>query len=289
MGKEVHRQITKRLTMSSLVKIISWATFIYLIYCGLLFLLQRQMMFPRYMIDVPPYNNHVSGIERIWIDTGGSKVESWFMPPNQDPRKKPFPVVIFAHGNGELIDFWPDELQQFNQLGIGVLLVEYPGYGRSKGAPSQKSITETFTKAYDILIARKDIDPSRIILFGRSLGGGAVCVLAGKRPSAALILMSTFTSARSFAPKYLAPSFLVRDSFDNLAVVATYPGPVLVIHGKFDEVIPFSHGNTLYKAAMQGKLITYDSGHNDCPPSWDIFWRDMASFLNEWNFVDMSS
>jgi hypothetical protein len=274
--------------MNILVKTLSWATFIYLIYCCLLFLLQRQMMFPRYMIDVPPYNNHVSGIERIWIDTSGNKVESWFMPPNPDHRKKPFPVVIFAHGNGELIDFWPDELQQLNQLGIGVLLVEYPGYGRSKGAPSQKSITETFTKAYDILIARKDIDPSRIILFGRSLGGGAVCVLASKRPSAALILMSTFTSARSFAPKYLAPSFLVRDPFDNLSVVGTYPGPVLVIHGKFDEVIPFSHGNALYKAAMKGKLITYDSGHNDCPPRWDIFWRDMLSFLNEWDLIDMS-
>lgn len=271
--------------MNILIKTISWATFIYLVYCGLLFLLQRQMMFPRYMIDVPPYNNHVSGIERIWIDTGGRKVESWFMPPNPDSLKKPFPVVIFAHGNGELIDFWPDELQQFNQLGIGVFLVEYPGYGRSKGAPSQKSITETFMKAYDILIARKDIDPSRIILFGRSLGGGAVCVLAGKRPSAALILMSTFTSARSFAPKYLAPPFLVRDPFDNLSVVGTYPGPVLVIHGKFDEVIPFSHGKALYKAAKQGKLITYDSAHNDCPPRWDIFWRDMASFLNEWGFV----
>ena len=271
--------------MNIIVKVIAWAAAIYLVYCTLLFLLQRQMMFPRYMIDVPPPSSRASEIETIWIDTGRHKVETWFMPPNVDLHKKSFPVVIFAHGNGEVIDFWPHELQNLNRLGIGVLLVEYPGYGRSKGAPSQESITETFIKAYDIMAARNDIDPSKIILFGRSLGGGAVCALADKRPSAALILMSTFTSARSFASKYLAPSFLVRDPFDNLSVVGRYPGPVLVVHGKSDEVIPYSHGSALHKAARQGKMITYDSGHNDCPPRWDIFWGDVASFLNEWNLT----
>ena len=275
--------------MNILFKIVSWTLFLYLTYCVLLFLLQRQMMFPRYMIDVPPYNDHVSGIERIWINTNFKKVESWFMTPNSGQSKKPSPVVIFAHGNGEIIDFWPNELKKFNHLGIGILLVEYPGYGRSKGVPSQKSITETFTKAYDILVERKDVDPSKIILFGRSLGGGAACALAAERPSAALILMSTFTSARSFASKYLAPSFLVRDPFDNLAVVGAYPKPVLVIHGKYDEIIPFSHGNALYQAAPQGKLITYDSGHNDCPPRWDIFWRDIELFLNELGLIDNST
>lgn len=271
--------------MNAFIKILAWAAIAYLAYCALLFLLQRQMMFPRYMIDVPPHSTRASGIETIWIDTGGHLVESWFMPPQVDSYQKPFPVVIFAHGNGEIIDFWPHELQRFNQLGLGILLVEYPGYGRSRGAPSQESITETFTKAYDIMAARKDVDPSRIILFGRSLGGGAVCALADKRPSAALILMSTFTSARSFASKYLAPPFLVRDPFDNLSVVGSYPGPVLVIHGKFDDVIPYSHGSALHQAAIKGKMITYDSGHNDCPPSWDIFWRDVTSFLNEWNLI----
>ncbi|MGB5993665.1 MAG: alpha/beta hydrolase, partial [Desulfobacterales bacterium] len=184
------------------------------------------------------------------------------------------------HGNGELIDFWPDELKRFNHFGIGVMLLEYPGYGRSEGKPSQKNITETFNNAYNILIERKDVDPAKIILFGRSLGGGAVCTLAADRPSAALILMSTFTSARSFAKKYLAPGFLVRDPFNNLTVVRNYPKPVLVFHGKFDEVIPYSHGMALCKSAPHATMITYESGHNDCPPDWEIFWRDLETFLN---------
>ncbi len=189
--------------------------------------------------------------------------------------------MIFAHGNGELIDFWLQELQTFNRLGMGALLVEYPGYGRSEGLPSQSSIEETFAAAYDVLAARKDVDASRIVLFGRSLGGGAVCALAAQRPSAALILMSTFTGVRHFAKRFLVPPFLVRDPFDNLAVVKNYPGPVLVIHGRHDEVIPFSHGTTLYKSVQKGEMIAYNAGHNDCPPDWNVFWHDVASFLRE--------
>ena len=176
-------------------------------------------------------------------------------------------------------DFWPEALKRFPAMGVGLLLVEYPGYGRSAGSPSQESISETFTRAYDTLAARPDVDPTRIAFFGRSLGGGAVCDLAAKRPAAALILMSSFTSVRSFAIRYLAPSFLIRDPFDNLAAVRNYPGPVLVIHGDSDEVVPFSHGQALHAAARNGKMIVYPAGHNDCPPDWAVFWRDIENFL----------
>ena len=271
--------------MNMLVKIVAWALFLYFAYCVLLFLMQRHMMFPRSFVEIPANNQNIPGLKKIWLETSFGKVETWFLPPGSDHGSEPAPVVIFAHGNGELIDFWPHELKKFNQLGLGILLVEYPGYGRSKGSPSQKRITETFTKAYDVLVARKEVDPSKVILFGRSLGGGAVCALAAKRPSAALILMSTFISARSFASKYLAPPFLVRDPFDNLSTVEAYPGPILVVHGKYDTVIPYSHGNTLYRAAKRGSMITYDCEHNDCPVSWDIFWRDIESFLNDTGLI----
>jgi hypothetical protein len=271
------------LKVNALVRIVALTIFGYLAYCGLLFVMQRQVMFPRGLIEVPSEAPHIPGLERIWINTSFGKVETWFLPL---PRgSKPAPAVIFAHGNGELIDFWPQELKIFNRLGIGLLLVEYPGYGRSEGSPSQASIAETFVAAYDMLVARKDVDASRIILFGRSLGGGAVCALAAQRPSAALILMSTFISARSFAAKYLAPGFLVRDPFDNLSAIKTYPGPVLIIHGKFDEVIPYRHGVSLFQAACRGKMITYESGHNDCPPNWNVFWQDLESFLRETEII----
>ena len=268
--------------MPPFLKYILWPFCIYAAYCGLLFLLQRQMMFPRGMLPKPASSApQIPGLEKIWLTVESAKVEAWYLPPVAGASAGRAPAVIFGHGNGELIDFWPDELSGFTRLGMALLLVEYPGYGRSTGVPSQKSITETFVSAYDVLSSRKDVDPSRIVLFGRSLGGGAVCVLAAARPSAALILMSTFTSARSFAKRYLAPSFLVRDPFDNLAVVKNYPAPVLILHGRYDTVIPFSHGIELYEAAMHRKLIPYEAGHNDCPPDWKVFWQHIRIFLRE--------
>jgi hypothetical protein len=114
---------------------------------------------------------------------------------------------------------------------------------------------------------------------GRSLGGGAVCALAAERPSAALILLSTFSSVRACASSFFVPGFLVLDPFDNRRVVGSYSQPVLVMHGTRDNLIPHSQGVALARAARLGKMISYDCHHNDCPPSWQKFWRDVESFL----------
>jgi len=269
------------------IKIITWAFFIYFAYCCLLFVMQRQIIFPRSQIPYSPETEKVvPGVEKIWLSIHSGKFETWFMPPlNINPLKsvpaKQAPAVIFGHGNAELIDFCHEEVKVFTRIGIGVLLIEYPGYGRSEGSPSQKSISQAFNAGYDYLVSRKDVDPNRIILFGRSLGGGAVCALASIKPSAALILQSTFTSVRAFASRFLAPGFLVRDPFDNLSVVSTYTGPVLIMHGKNDDVIPFSHGKALYEKCLKGKLIVYDCAHNDCPPDHAIFRKDIETFLTD--------
>jgi pimeloyl-ACP methyl ester carboxylesterase len=240
------------------------------------------MMFPRGQIE-PLTRSRAdwTGLETIWLDSPWGRTEAWFLPPADGPSVQPYPVVIFAHGNAERIDDWVQELSPFTRLGVGLLLVEYPGYGRSHGRPSQSSITDVMVAAYDRLAARRPIDPGRIVLMGRSIGGGAVCQLASRRPAAALILMSTFTSARAFASRYLAPGFLVKDPFDNLAVLQGFNGPVLLMHGRNDDVIPFYHAQRLHRAARNVRLIAYPCGHNDCPPRWDVFWKDIEGFLHE--------
>jgi len=240
-------------------------------------------MFPRSLIGpMATKPDEPTELETIWLDTHGGRTETWFIPPaTQSVARTSYPVVIFAHGNAELIDFWVQELSPLRRLGVGLLLVEYPGYGRSQGRPSQDSITEVFVAAYDGIVKKPQVDPEGIILMGRSIGGGAACQLAAQRPAAALILMSTFTSAKSFAPKYLVPGFLVRDPFDNLAVVRNFTGPVLLVHGQHDEIIPFSHSKRLQQTARHARLIAYQCGHNDCPPRWDIFWKDLEAFLHE--------
>jgi fermentation-respiration switch protein FrsA (DUF1100 family) len=269
------------------VRIVSGCIIAYVAYGCILFLFQRRIVFPRDLIGVPLKPDwSVAGLEQMWLHTSQGKVEAWFLPAATGREGASTPAVIFAHGNAELIDFWPLELMGFSSLGVGLLLVEYPGYGRSEGTPSQSSIKEAFLAGYDALVARNDVDPSRIVLFGRSLGGGAACALAAERPSAALILMSTFTSIRSFSRRFLMPDFLVRDPFDNLAVVRTYGGPVLVIHGRHDSLIPYKQGLALYRAAKHGELLTYDCEHNDCPGDWKRFWGDMALFLSDVGIIE---
>jgi pimeloyl-ACP methyl ester carboxylesterase len=266
--------------MNVLPTIIGWGLIFYCGYCIFLFLVQRSILFPRNQIPFPRQPEiGISGLVKIWLNTEYGKIETWYLPPASGLQSKRAPAVIFGHGNGEIIDYWPETLQHFNRMGIGLMLVEYPGYGRSGGRPSQKSITGTFVAAYDTLISREDVDPAKIILFGRSVGGGAICALAGLKPSAALILMSTFTSVQAMAAKFLTPKFLVRDPFDNLEIIKSYPGPVLVIHGRNDRIVPFSHGTRLHQAAKNSQLITYESGHNDCPPDLNQFWQDVELFL----------
>ncbi len=274
--------LTHKSHMGILAEIVAVVLICYGVYCTFLFLMQRTILFPRNQIPSPGQGEPPvtdSELKKIWLKTAYGKVEAWFIPATAGSEGLPAPVVIFAHGNGELIDYWPQLLQNFARMGIGLLLVEYPGYGRSGGRPSQKSITHTFVAAYDMLLSQKGVDPTRIVLFGRSVGGGAVCALSLQRRVAALILMSTFTSVHSMASKFLVPPFLVRDPFNNLKAVQQYPGPLLVIHGRHDRMIPYDHGATLHRAAPNSAMITYDAGHNDCPPDWNQFWEDMALFL----------
>jgi uncharacterized protein len=263
--------------MNIAVKFIVYAGLLYVGYVAFFFLMQTSLVFPRSMIpryDLAPPKASV----RTLLQTSFGRVEAWYLPP-EGPVSGPVPAVIFAHGNAELIDFWPQDLGHFRQLGMGVLLVEYPGYGRSEGTPSERTITEAFTAGYDWLTARNDVDGQRIILFGRSIGGGVVCALARQRPTAGLILMSTFTSVNSMAARYLFPSPLLKTRFDNLSVLTSFDRPVLIIHGTRDAIVPYRHARELHSAGPTTTLLTLDCGHNDCPLGSRIVRNGIERFL----------
>jgi hypothetical protein len=252
---------------------------IYLAYALLVFLMQRDILFAgRRRGPKPPAPELAHGVEQVWLQSQRWRVEAYYLPP-PPATARPAPALLFAHGNAELIDHWPELLADFQRLGLGVLMVEYPGYGRSDGAPSEHSVREAMLAGYDLLAARPEIDRARIVGFGRSLGGGAVCTLVGRRPLAALVLTSAFTSVRPFAAGMLVPGFLARDPFDSLSAVRRFDGPILIAHGRQDRVIPFAHGEQLAKAAKRARFLPYDADHNDCPPSWPAFAGELRAFL----------
>ena len=252
----------------------------YVVYSGYYFFMQKRIIYPRHILRTPPdiYDN-VPGLERIWLNTNSGKVESWYLPVSDSSEQLPAPAMIIAHGNAELIDSWLPIVNEIRKLGISVLLVEYPGYGRSEGEPGETSLTETFIAAYDSLISKPEVDAARIVLFGRSVGSGAICALAGARPSAAMILMSPFSSISSMASDYYLPGFLVKDTFDNLSLIKSYNNPILFVHGSRDRIIPYKHSQKLLAASRYGELITYDKGHNNLIEDWNLFWNEVRPFL----------
>jgi fermentation-respiration switch protein FrsA (DUF1100 family) len=259
-----------------------------LIYGALMFSLQRLILYPRHAArPLPNPGQGVSGLLRLTVESDQGPVEGFYLPGEGASAARPGPAVIFAHGNAELIDYWPGEMARYRRMGLGVLLPEYRGYGRSAGSPGQEAITADLLHFHDWLVARPEVDPKRIVYHGRSLGGGAVCALAVHRPPAALVLQSTFTSIRRMARRFLMPGFLVRDPYDNLTVVRGLSCPVLVVHGRRDSLIPFAHAEDLRAAAGdRARLVAYpEADHNNCPPDWTAFWDEVERFLREARIV----
>ena len=205
--------------------------------CGL----QRQVLFPRWAMPNAPAIDPAQDVEVISIDTDDGPVPAWFIPGDGQTPENPAPVVIFAHGNAERIEDWDPGLRGYTRRGVGVLLPEFRGYGQAPGSPSQKNIVADHVAFYDLIAARDDVDPTRIIVHGRSVGGGFSAQLAAQRPTAAMILQSTFISAAKMAQGYSVPRVLMRDPLDVEAVLKDYENPVLLIHGRHDEVIPPRH------------------------------------------------
>jgi len=234
-------------------------------YWTLLFFAQRSMLFPMpAAAGAPPRPPFV---EPIWLNTSFGRVEAWHLPAIAQAQERA-PLLLFAHGNGELIDYWPEEFDEPRRWGAGVLLVEYPGYGRSGGSPSQASIAEAMLAAYDWARQQARVDASRIIPYGRSLGGGAAAILSTERPVPALILESSFSSVAAFAAGFGAPRFLVRDPFESVSAVHSFSGPILILHGDRDDIVPPHHARALAAAARNATLTFMPCGHNDCSRPW---------------------
>lgn len=264
---------------------------IYLGYLGLMYFFQRSLIFPGQYRSAPPALKLKLGIEQLWIETEASKVEVLLLaplPPKQNASEEvksasaKHPAIIYTHGNGELIDDWLTELRPYRELGCYVVLVEYPGYGRSTGKLSEAAIADVMTRVYDQLAQRPDIDSTRIVAHGRSLGGGAACLLAARRPVAALVLESTFTSIRAMAGRYGLPGFLCSDPLDNLQVVTEWKKPLLILHGTRDRVVPYTHGEALAAADPSAEFITWkNADHNDYPPCIGRSWNEVREFLEK--------
>lgn len=171
-------------------------------------------------------------------------------------------TVLFSHGNGEDLGMVEPFLGTLRQWGFAVLAYDYRGYGLSSGVPSERHAYEDGLAAYAYLTKELGVPPERVILYGRSLGGGVATELATRVAVAGLVLESTFTSIfRVVIPFPLFPfdRFINRDKLPQVEV------PVLILHGTADTIVPFSHGQYLFAIAPEPKFSLWVAGanHND--------------------------
>ncbi len=252
----------------------------YGLYLALLFSQQRSMMFPGTTIPWDGVGRHLpSGAERVVLSASFGEVQGVLLTAPSAVGKAP--AALYFHGNAEFVDQNIDLLGRVAALDVHVLLLEYPGYAGSDGRPSRESLNETARVGYDWLAAHESVDAARIVSIGRSIGSGPAVDIAGEREVAAIVLLAPFTSVAEFAWRMGAPSLLVRDGFDNRAGLARLNVPLLVLHGRHDGIIPFSHGESLVAASPNGQLVPLECGHNDCPFFGAFALAALRAFLRD--------
>jgi fermentation-respiration switch protein FrsA (DUF1100 family) len=210
----------------------------------------------------------------------GEGIYGRWIPP-ESPRRG---AVLVANGNGGNLTHRGKLAADLRRaLGAGVLLFDYPGYGKSTGKPSERGCYAAGDAAYKWLTDDRKIAPDRIVLFGESLGGGTAVELATRHEHRALVLVFTFTTlpaAAKYHFPFLPTHTFMRTRFDNLSKIGRCSRPVFLVHGTADRVVPFAHSEHLYAAANEPKLFLRLDGQGHDGRIVELYAADLARFLD---------
>jgi len=192
------------------------------------------------------------------------RLHGWFIHAPQGQRRA---SLLFFHGNAGNISHRLESIAIFHELGLDVLIIDYRGYGQSNGRPSERGTARDARAAWQYLVTQRGIPDAEIVLFGRSLGAAVAAQLATEVTARGLILESGYTSVPDLAARvypFLPVRLLSRFRYDTHSMLRNISCPVLVVHSREDEIVPFHHGEALYQAAHEPKqLLTIRGGHND--------------------------
>ncbi len=218
--------------------------------------------FPSRSIVATPADRGLAFDEVNFSTADEIELHGWFVPANGAVG-----TLLFFHGNAGNISHRLESIQLFNAIGLNVFIFDYRGYGQSEGKPSESGTYRDADAAFEYLSKTRGINGREIILFGRSLGAPIAAYLAGQQCSAGLIVESGFSSVPSMAKRlypFLPVEWLSRFRYHTASFVSNLNCPLLVVHSKQDEIVPYEEGRLIFEAA-QGKKSFLDilGGHND--------------------------
>lgn len=281
-------------------------TFVYCAACGYLWFAQNRLIFlPDRPIDLTP-DDYGLPYQEVRLPIGSPKnvddelsssgdsasegldeMRGWWIPAVERPAK----VLLYLHGNSGNIGSNLPHAVRFHKLGFSVLLLDYRGYGSSRGGhPTEAQVYEDAEAAWKYLLAR-GFHSHQILIYGHSLGGAIAIELASRYPRAAgLIVESTFTSMRDIArwdPRYwvFPVDLLLHQRFDSITKAHALRLPVLVIHGKADSKIPFQMGRDLFEAFSSPQkrlLLIPEAEHsNSASVGRSQYFKEVQSFIQQ--------
>ena len=202
------------------------------------------------------------GYEDVTLNTEDNvQLHGWYIPHQQSEQ-----VLLFFHGNAGNISHRRDSIALFHRLGLNVFIIDYRGYGKSRGKPGEQGLYQDAAAAWRYLTEKKGIAGNQILIFGRSLGGAVAARLASGVQARGLILESTLSSARDFARAVfpvLSRLVVTRYDFNTAENIRRVHYPVLVLHSPADEIMPFHLGEKVFESAHQPKrFVRLQGDHN---------------------------
>ncbi|MEM9021168.1 MAG: alpha/beta hydrolase [Planctomycetota bacterium] len=260
---------------------------LYVIYCGLMFFFQDKFVYRAGFAGQASDRLPTEMTERIELATDEGHTVAWFVPApdlgsgveigGAHPAR---PLAVFFHGNSELIDHQQRIIDLYHGLGVSVLMVEYRGYGHSDGTPSEKHILADTLAVLEGALEREDVDADRLVLHGRSLGGGFATAIALDTEPAALVVESTFKSLASMATRYGVPPLLITSRLRSEETFQVLDLPILILHGRADKVVPVAHAHALDTAGKDTTLVLFEANHNTLPPPGSVGRYEQAVRLH---------
>ena len=218
----------------------------------------------------------------------GLKLHGWFLPAPEDAVGSDTQTWLWFHGNGGNLGTRVGQLERaYRLLGVHQFIFDYRGYGNSQGRPSERGTYLDARAAMSYLENRSDVDSSRIVYFGHSLGAAVAIELAVSRPPAGMALIAPFSSIRDMAKLALPLPFagwVVRNHYNSVALIPKVHAPLVILHGELDEIVPHSQGLKLFEAANQPKrFVTLpDASHNNAHHvAADVMASALVEFRDE--------
>ena len=235
---------------------------LYVGFTALLYFTQRSLMYFPDTSHTMPAQAGLPRAEEVTLTTSdGEHIFAWHVAPSDGK-----PVILYFHGNGGALRYRVARFDKLIADGIGLVAVEYRGYGGSTGSPSERGLIADAEAGYAFAAARYSVP--QIVVWGESLGTGVAVALAAEKPVGRVILEAPFTSAVAVGEKrywYIPVRLLMKDQFNSDERIAKVTAPLLILHGVKDQTVPFAEGEQLFKLANKPKHIVkfLDGGHED--------------------------